>query len=83
MEVRETRRIRSVGASPLAPQQAPVHHAMAYVCECGEKWVFARKEVGTKEARTLRCACGRTTVIQAGIVYGRDNPRSGSRKQPV
>lgn len=42
-----------------------------------------RKEVGTKEARTLRCACGRTIVIQAGSVYGRDNLCSGSRRQPV
>jgi hypothetical protein len=42
-----------------------------------------RKEVGIKEARTLRCACGRTIVIQAGIVYGTGYPRSGSRKQPV
>ena len=56
---------------------------MAYICECGKKWVFTRNEVDTKDARTLKCACGTTIVIQAGIVYGRDNPRSGSRKQPV
>ena len=77
------RRVRAVDSGQPAPQQAPVHHAMAYICECGKKWVFTRNEVDTNEARTLKCACGRTIVIQAGIVYGRDNPRSGSRKQLV
>ncbi len=56
---------------------------MAYICECGKKWVFMRNEIATKEEHTLNCACGRTIVIQAGSVYGRDNLRSGSRRQPV
>ena len=41
-----------------------MHHAMAYICECGEKWVFTRDEVDTKEAHTRACVCGRTIVIQ-------------------
>jgi len=67
--------------SPLAFRPAPVHHAMAYVCECGEKWFFARDEVNSKEARTLKCACGRMIVIEDGIVYGTGYPRSGSSKR--
>jgi len=82
MEVHEMREASSIRAGPPNPQQAPAHHAMAYICECGEKWVFTRNEVDIKEARTLRCACGRTIVIQSGIVYGTGYPRSGSRKQP-
>jgi len=31
---------------------------------------FTREEVATEEPRTLKCACGRTIVIQRGIVYG-------------
>jgi hypothetical protein len=54
---------------------------MAYVCECGKKWFFARDEVDSKEARTLRCACGRTIVIEGGIVYGTGYPQSTSRKR--
>lgn len=81
MEVQKERRIRSPGTGPLAPQRTPVHHAMAYICECGEKLVFTREEVATKEARTLRCACGRTIVIQRGIVYGAGHPHSGSRER--
>jgi hypothetical protein len=54
---------------------------MAYVCECGGKWFFARDEVNSKEARTLKCACGRTIVIEDGIVYGTGYPRSGSSKR--
>jgi hypothetical protein len=83
MEVHEMRKVRSVGAGSLALQQAPVHHAMAYICECGKEWIFTRKEVDTEEAHTQACLCGRTLVIQRSVVYGRDNPRSGSRKQPV
>lgn len=54
---------------------------MAYICECGEKWVFMRNEIATTEEHTFSCACGRTIVTRGGIVYGRDNPHSGSRKQ--
>ena len=60
MEVHEMRKVRSVGAGSLALQQASVHHAMAYICECGEKWVFTRDEVDTKEAHNRACVCGRT-----------------------
>ena len=70
MEVQKERRIRSRGTGPLAPQRTPVRQAMGYICECGEKMVFTREEVATKEPRTLKCACGRTIVIQRGIVYG-------------
>jgi len=59
----------------------PVHHTMAYICECGEKWVFTRDEVETKEARTLGCGCGRTIVIQGGVVYGTGGPRPSSRRR--
>jgi hypothetical protein len=56
---------------------------MAYICECGKKWIFGRDEVDTEEAHTQACVCGRTIVIQRGVVYSRDNPRSGPDKQPV
>jgi hypothetical protein len=29
----------------------------------------------------LKCACGRTIVIEDGIVYGTGYPRSGSSKR--
>ena len=61
--------------------QVPVHHTTAYICECGKKWVFTRDEVETKEARTLGCGCGRTIVIQGGVVYGTGCPRPSSRKR--
>jgi len=54
---------------------------MVYICECREKWVFTRDEVETKEARTLGCGCGRTIVIQGGVVYGTGGPRPSSRKR--
>ena len=58
-----------------------MQHAMAYICECGEKWVFTRDEVDTKEAHTPACLCGRTIVIQRGVVYSTDDPRPGLRKR--
>ena len=61
--------------------EVSVHHTMAYICECGEKWSFTRVEVETKEARTLGCGCGRTIVIQGGVVYGTGFPRLSSRKR--
>jgi hypothetical protein len=80
MEVHEMRKVRTVGAGSLALQQDSVHHAMAYICECGKKWIFGRDEVDTEEAHTQACVCGRTIV---SVVYSRDNPRSGPDKQPV
>ena len=81
MEVHEMRKVRSVGAGSLALQQASVHHAIAYICECGEKWVFTRDEVDTKEAHNRACVCGRTIVIQRGVVYSTGDPRPGFRKR--
>jgi hypothetical protein len=80
LKVQQERRIRSPEAAPLAPQQPPNHH-VAYICECGEKLMFTRDEVSTKEARTLRCACGRTIVIERGILYSTGHPRSDSHKR--
>ena len=74
-------RRRSPRAGPLTLQQASVHHAMAYICECGKKWVFMRNEIATKEEHTFSCACGRTIVTRGGIVYGTVSPRASSRKQ--
>jgi hypothetical protein len=74
-------RRRSPRAGPLVLQQASVHHAMAYICECGKKWVSMRNEIATTEEHTFSCACGRTIVTHSGIVYGTGYPRSGSRKQ--
>lgn len=73
--VQEMRARRSVGAGPLSAQQVP------YICECGEKWVFARDKVDTEEAHTQACVCGSTIVIQRGVVYSTGGPRPGFSKR--
>ena len=40
---------------------------VAYVCECGEKWVFEVDAL--KGDSTRRCKCGRTIVIHEGEIY--------------
>ena len=67
--------------SQIAPRQPPVLDAMAYVCECGKKWFLTRNEADSQETRTFRCACGRTIVIESGIVYSTGYPRYGFRKR--
>jgi predicted SprT family Zn-dependent metalloprotease len=74
-------RRRSPRAGPLALHQASVHHAMAYICECGKKWVSMRNEIATTEEHIFSCDCGRTIVTRDGIVYGTGSPCAGSRKQ--
>ncbi len=41
---------------------------VAYVCECGKKWTFPKKNTTGK--RSTKCECGRTIVIEEGIIYG-------------
>ena len=73
--VQEMRTRRLAGTDPLSTRQ------VAYICECGEKWVFARDKVDTEEARTQACVCGRTIVIQRGVVYSTGDPRLGFHKR--
>ncbi len=40
----------------------------AYLCECGKKWTFQKKN--TLGKRSTKCECGRTIVVEEGIVYG-------------
>ena len=38
---------------------------MAYICECGRKWVFSKADANT----TQLCGCGRIVVVRDQSVY--------------
>jgi hypothetical protein len=40
---------------------------IAYICECGRKWVLPSEEL--KNAGKWKCRCGRTIVVRAGTIY--------------
>ena len=40
---------------------------IAYLCECGKKWIFPRKE-GQGPSK-VKCSCGRTILLRDGVVY--------------
>ena len=42
---------------------------IAYLCECGKKWTFPRREASAKDPSTVQCVCGRTITVRDGIVY--------------
>ena len=49
---------------PMAETITPVKKA--YACECGKRWSIVVKRAGIY---TMACACGRTVVIQNGVIY--------------
>lgn len=40
---------------------------VAYLCECGKKWVFEEQVLTGDHA--VHCECGRTIVIHDGEIY--------------
>ena len=40
---------------------------LAYECECGKHWSMTAAEADI--SKKLKCKCGRTIVIQNGLVY--------------
>jgi hypothetical protein len=42
---------------------------IAYVCECGKKWVFSKAVAAGKPAQHP-CKCGRTIVVKNSLIYG-------------
>ncbi len=42
--------------------------SIAYVCECGKKWVV-EKAVLSSDGR-WPCKCGRTIIVERGAIYG-------------
>ncbi len=61
-------RKRSPGADSRAPQIS-AEPAATYVCECGKRWNFSKKDVGAKGSRTFQCVCGRKIVLERGVAY--------------
>jgi hypothetical protein len=40
---------------------------IAYICECGKKWTFQKKNTTGK--RSVKCDCGRYIMIDEGLIY--------------
>lgn len=58
------------------PEKLP-RGTTAYVCECGKRWVFPKMAVPGQKAMQP-CDCGRTLVMENGIIYG--TPASHNRR---
>ena len=55
------------------PETAP-RGDIAYVCECGKKWVFTKAAAATVKPMLRPCKCGRTVVVAKGLIYGTPTP---------
>jgi len=42
---------------------------VAYICECGKKWVFSKAAAATAKPMYRSCKCGRTVVVAKGLIY--------------
>ena len=51
---------------------AKIHHSTAYVCACGKKWVFLKREAAKPGVLRLPCRCGRTLLVGRGLIYAAD-----------
>ena len=52
---------------------------MAYLCECGKKWSIPKKNVA-KGPSSFKCECGRTIVVEEGIVYSVNKAERSAKK---
>lgn len=50
------------------PETAP-RGDVAYICECGKKWVFTKAAATTVKPLRRPCQCGRIIVVAKGLVY--------------
>ena len=42
---------------------------IAYICECGKKWVFPKTVAASTQLAQHPCTCGRVVMVQNGLIY--------------
>jgi hypothetical protein len=43
---------------------------IAYICECGKKWIFPKAAAATSKESQHPCKCGRIVVVKNGLIFG-------------
>jgi hypothetical protein len=53
---------------------------LAYLCECGKKWSIPKKNL-SKGPSSFKCECGRTIVVEEGIMYSTTKATASAGKK--